>query len=392
MRGALTVDRLVKIATAGVLALFLVQVVILIAKHDAYFWDFEVYFTAASALWSGENPYEATHPDHPFRYVYPLISLAVFLPLLPLGESMAPVVHLLIQLSALGVLWRYCCRHHIEQGGRVLFTLFFILAFNSSISSGLRAGNVAVYESVLVWMAFACYLRGRFASFASLIVASACFKIVTILFLGILVCGKQRRRWVCLFAGVLAYVGIFGFASVAFPEWNAQMVENIRLLGDASRGALNPSLREFFEDCQTLTGIPNLYPVAAAVVALVTLWRIFAVKDEQLRTMLFVISICLVMPRLKDYSYVVLILPVFYTITRIEWPALRLGMLTAAMVPTHYVTRYALRIPDEESLRSVPFLFWEYSPLLVLAVAWIYCISVLCRSPRPLHPTSAVAD
>lgn len=367
--------RILNAAAISVVVLFFIQVAIVLIRHDQYFWDFDVYYTAASALWSGENPYAATHPDHPFRYVYPLASLLFFQPLLACGPIAAPVVHCLLQVIVLALVWRHWCKGYLDRSQLAGFTIFFILAFNSCVSSGLRAGNVAILETALVWAAIAFYLRGRLPTFTALVVLSACFKIVTIAYLGLLVLSSRPRRWACLFGGVTGYALVIGLAALAFPDWHQQMVQNIRLLGDASRGALNPSLRECFADLSTLTGLVNLYPLVALLIAAATAWRIFSTSDERLKVMLSITAICLILPRLKDYSYAILILPVYDALTRIQPALVRWVLFAIAVVPTHYVSRYLLGISDEQALRSVPFLFWEYSPLVVLLAAWGYQVA-----------------
>lgn len=379
-------SRIIRVAALAVVGLFLLQVGLILVRHGNYFWDFDVYFTAASALWSGENPYAATHPDHPFRYVYPLLSLLLFVPLLPFGAIAAPVIHFAFQLLVLALLWNHLRKEYVDESKQALFAMFFLLAFNSCLSAGLRAGNVAILESALVWMAILFFLRERFVPFAALIVVSACFKIVTIAYLGLLVFSPNRPRWGVLFGGAIGYALIVGVPMVVFPEWRIQMVENITLLGDASRGALNPSLREFCEDLSELSGIANLYPGLVAIVSAVTAWKLFKSDDPKFKVMLYVLALCFVLPRMKDYSYTVLILPVFFTFDQISSRTLRITLLAIAMIPARYVTRYVFGIPDEEALRSVPFLFWEYTPLLLLAAAWT------CQVVLPAHSMQASGE
>lgn len=365
----------------AVLSLFVAQIVVILVRHGAYFWDFDVYYAAASALGSGENPYAATAPGNPFQYVYPLVSLVCYLPLVVFGPVGAPIVHFGIQLLVLAGLWRHWNKNYVDSSKAALFSIFFMLAFNSCISSGFRAGNAAIFEAALVWAAIAFYLRGRLIPFTMLIVLSACFKIVTIAYLGLLIFRSGNRKWAFLAGGTAAYALVFGFVFVAFPQWHHQMVENITLLGDASRGSLNPALREFFEDVAELGGVPNLYLPAIALISALTAWRIFSIRDQELLVMLYVIAFCLVLPRMKDYSYTVLILPVYYTFERINYSVLRWGMLIAAMVPTRYITRYLFGISDDQALRSIPFLAWEYLPLLLLFVAWTYHVTILSKQP-----------
>src|SRR5262249_40394213 len=101
---------------------------------------------------------------------------------------------------------------------RASTVLFFILAFGGAIYADLVAGNVSVFEELLLWLGFSQLLRGRHFVFALCVVVAAQVKLTPIFFAVLLIAACEPRQWRAFFATLIAFFALFSLNYWLQPE------------------------------------------------------------------------------------------------------------------------------------------------------------------------------
>ncbi len=367
-------------------------------------WDFRTYYRAAEASARGENPYDQqvlgrdSDGTGTLRFVYPPLIAVLFRGLLLLDFQAAGRVWFALQIAALaglGFLWR---RFILGPGAGLLFALFCLLAYNSPLYIGLKSGNIELLEQLLVWLAFAMYLRGRVALFCIFLCAASLFKLTPLILLSALLFSDAPRRHRALALTLVAFVLVQAITWVAAPSLYRDFLSSAGKLEEW--GLANPSSYAFvLEIFRTLFGekaplvpaaIPMLVYLAVVAGVLSVAWA--ALKrmhsrgrgDSGLVVLLVVcIAYILVLPRAKDYSYA-LLLPSTWWIMQQKQPVTSFtALFVLAILPT-------FTLPG---LKDLVLVAWTYIPLFIafatLAMYDLWTRSVVAvpvppvGSPRP---------
>lgn len=296
--------------------------------------DFKVCYAAAAAFQQGLNPYDPAVLSGTMRepvvlpFVYPPHVLYVFRPFTWVDFTTAAQIYLTLKLAAAGLLLWIWVRLFDLHRWRGLLWVLAPLAFNGALLVDLRCGNVSVWEQLFIWTGFYLYARGRIAGFGIAIVLAAGFKLVPILLLSLLAArGKKKElAWGALMGGL--FIAGLGASAAIRPDLFAGFLDNARRLG-AERGMHNPSSWALINDVVRWIGMTtgkNL-PVAVTVifyaaftsgvlaVSLGIYSRLNAMEEGRRvlwRICLLCLAYALVVPRFKDYSYILLIAPAFY--------------------------------------------------------------------------------
>jgi hypothetical protein len=250
------------------------------------------------------------------------------------------------------------------------------LGFAGAALVDFHAGNISMFEQLLIWLSFACLLRGRWRSFLALILVAGSFKILPLSFL--LLLGLEQR------SAALRRLGFAGLGLVLMVALQALLAFD--LLGvywssvelNDERGSINPcsyafwgSLLHFLEQQGLLKSTDwlrgTLY-LGGVLLILSLGMRPFIRRmrrDRWSAILMATVVYALVMPRFKDYSYLLLI-PAGAALALAQpgaWRALLLTLLLC--LPTHELPW----IPSE-GLRG----FLSYYPLYCAAGLWLgYC-------------------
>jgi hypothetical protein len=165
-------------------------------RNPAMQWDLRAFYFASEAYQQGLDPYE---PDNLSRisgyrihhgFLYPPVTLVAFrlLTMLPYPNVfwVWPFLKLLAVLALL-LLWRR--QFQLRTPPPALLAVV-LLGFNAALIWDLRSGSISVFEQLLLWSAFACFLQQRYSGFVVLLVLVALFKIVFIVFLGLLLLSR----------------------------------------------------------------------------------------------------------------------------------------------------------------------------------------------------------
>lgn len=373
-------------------------VVLHVARHpEVHGWDLRVYYDSARAYEAGLSPYDETarvglpagggdeDGSYPaiadaLAFVYPPIAIHAFRPLARLDYLAAYRLWLLakvVALVALAVLWarRFQAMEHSP-----LALLVLLLGFNAALVADLSSGNLSLFEQLALWSAFALLLSGRDAAFALAVAAIAQFRLAPAAFLGFLLVLRNPPRWRAFGLGLLATGALFALNGLE-PQLLAEFRgSGLRLYG---RGRINPSSLALAQEASAQLAALGLragpwlaqalYGLIAATVAAVTLavlWRRRGDLDRcTLPALLLGVSAyALGVPRLKGYSYVILLPPALYVVRRLSHRALVPVVAALALLPS----------------RSSPLGFTEALRLVGAYGPWITAVVVFALLAREL--------
>jgi len=324
---------------AGLLLVYCAAVVVKLSWHtNAGQWDLNAYYFAGKALAIGADPYDPRAAPTALSgwrvdFRYPPATLPVFYLLGRLDYPIAYYVFLYVKVAVLaGVIWLWRWEF-VGDEADMLFYLICLLGFNGSLYTDVVAGNISVFEHAGIWLAFAALLRGRLAAFCTLIVLTASFKVQPILFLGLLwlLPGHGRARTVYFVAAITAFAVIQAAPSVIKPSLFAGFCA--QAVGLTETGPGNPCawavVTDLFDSLERDHALCapvgsryltyGMWVVAIICVSLRAVWPLRERGDGRAIIYIYCFVFALIVPRFKDYSYGLLLVPAFWAIKR--WPS-----------------------------------------------------------------------
>jgi len=344
-------------------------------------WDFRVYYFGAQAWRAGLNPYDPAvlPPDlagQGLRFSYPPYALALFAPFAVLSVVRATQLFIVLKVAALAwlvTLWSRRLRVRVSDPVWVLFLLF---AYSSAVFVDAISGSITTFEQVLVWLGVAALLSGRPWRFTAAVVFASLFRMTPIALLAVcLAYGRRGFRYVA--SGVAALVAVLAITYVAAPTLTLGFVRSIQANVSGERGWLNPSAMQLAIDLSAAAGRALHTTAPAALSALVYLAIVVAITAPTVVTIhalrrspesdylepavyLAILAIALVLPRLKNYSYILLIVPTYYIATRSVRLRRAVPLLVVACLPVYSW----IASPDHLALVA------DYSKWLIALGAW----------------------
>jgi len=313
-----------------------------LSKWDFIQWDFPGYYFAAKSHAMGDNPYDTELVSQRagakvYEYGYPPNSLFFFRPFTSFDYEFGNRLYFslkIVLLFALIYLWgNGFLRRRID----FFFFPFCILAYNAAAMGDIAAGNVSIIEQFFLWWGFYFFLEKKFVIFSLFVVGAAAFKITPMLFILLLWYSERGKRGFYFSVGALAFVAYLLSPMIFSPEIFQNHVENMSVVFSHSydRGLNNPSTFAFVKDVLDIierqVGVQLAWWVdygvfiliVAAIIGLsVKALDIMADSKNIEGRMGMVFFACLtyalISPRFKGYSYMLLILPTYYLLKRIE--------------------------------------------------------------------------
>jgi hypothetical protein len=355
----------------------------IVGKLHVYQWDVMVYWWGGRAFAHGASPYGPI-PGQPeyLHFVYPPLVASAFAPLAVLNVAASKVLWLALKIAAFAATVRLWQRRIPAEQSAVPPLFYFTFAFGSAALVDFTAGNIAIFEQLLLWLAFAALLSRRWWIFTLLVVVAAQAKLTPVFFLGLLLVIDGRPRWAPFLAGSLVFALAVGANALLLPGQTREFLASVSALGE--RGWGDPSMLGLMEDLvDQLRGLRLPFPIATAtllylaavtaVLGLTVRWwrarRAIGSHDPLLTVLVSLAVYALVMPRMKDYSYVALLPVGWYVLARQRQLTASLAML-AVLVPRP-LPQLKLWLP------LVPQVY-TYAPLLAAFVLW----SLLTETPR----------
>jgi len=356
----------------------------LVAANPALQGDLRIYRAAAQAWAEGRNPYEpgalvgpaGNRQELPF--VYPPASLPLLRVLLVFDHRTTYFAFFVLKMAAVAALvalWRRRFFPGDDLAGACLY-LFCALAYAQTIKMDVRAGNISVFEQILIWTGVLAFLRGRPWLYAALVAAAALFKLTTAALLLLLLLDRSRRSLAPLASAVAGLALLHGVSALVRPDLFAGFLRNAAALDD--RGRTNPAALALIRDgVERLPGPapPHLdWILYVLIVLVVTASFLWVVRRSNVPGDLhgvlyaFVLGFALASPRFKDYSYILLIPPSVYVVATVLKGVVP-RLLAVLLVCTH--------------------LFAYHSWVAALALFTVLLADLRARARRPAGPAAA---
>ncbi len=311
-------------------------------------WDFHTYYHAAAAHAAGLDPYDAANiskvsgKNWTPAFLYPPLTLPLFSLLRAMEYPDAARAWLVLKLVLVGGLVLIWQRDFARLSPPAVFAAYLCFGFGATFAWDLRAGNVSVIEQFLLWTAFAMLLRDLPWAFCALLLAASLFKLTFMAFLPLLLLFDQPRKRACLAVTLLAFAAYVLANHLVSPAMFAEYVRQAAGMDDLG-SRYNSGMLAFIRD---LYGGADAGTAAAATYAVVVVALLVAVArrlgpvlptlaaDRPLAICLACSLYAVLMPRMKSYSYIILVLPAFLVVARSIRPRLiALALLVLFALP-----------------------------------------------------------
>jgi hypothetical protein len=392
------VPRQVPLVVAGIFGIGLLGARLPEALSPEGQWDFRTYYYAVKVYDAGGNPWDrdelvraAGGMVHPFLYPpHTLVFLRLFaLDDLPTARS----AYLLAKLACLVVLLVLWTTYFVRAGARGWFLAFAALGYHLALGRDLVSGNVSLFEQTLIWFGLFALIRGRLWLFCLLIILAAQFKLQPLFLLGLVLLTDSRHRWRCLgvsaVACALLAVGVYlsdPLGAQTFWHLAAQVAPAER--GGIYNQCALPLIREvtdemmrrfsLFDDVSYRTVAYLPYGVYVFAVLFVFVRWVRGGRDFRSAVFLGLLTYALIAPRMKDYSYTLLLVPTFELI---RFRLGRGGFIEWLVVPL--VALLAFPAPD---------VLWRYRALLLAGWTWAVAVKVNATGHTVFGPSSLRPD
>jgi len=390
--------KLLKILFIALLLLYCIVLIVKIAKHrEVYQWDFKAHFYAARAHAAGLNPYDRPLVRRvakaPLSQWFNYTPVAIwFYRLFCLFDFNTAYYLFLafkcILLVGLLYLWR---KGFLKSERGLLFYLFCLLAFNSAIYIDFLAGNISILEQFGLWLAFYFFLRRRLLLFCLIIVILANFKLTPLLFLFLLWFLEEKKKYIYFLGSAILFAGIQLISYLTSPLFMDFVRLMSGILSDI-RGVINPSTFTLIRDVFGLIAkergitVPQRIQILAFLVIVAAIiflsWRSFIVlksvggkEKDKIMVFLSCLVYALILPRFKDYSYILLIVPTYFAIKRFSGGKEYIFLFIIMVLST----------PDIVNLPGFNIIFsylWNYYPLAIAFSVWILYLSKIFLSTK----------
>lgn len=361
--------------------------------------DFACFYTADTAFIHGQNPYNTPELQPVVSveiapYVYPPYTLYFFRPFTWFDYPTAAKLFLTLKLLAVaGLVYIWHRLLNLDQYYG-LFWFLIPLAFSSALIADLRAGNISVFEELLIWAGFYFYIQKKTVLFGIAILLTAMFKLTPVLLLGLLAAKWKKKEMLCGALCVVAFIALLAVSAEAWPQLFMDFLRNVRTLG-GERGVYDPSTWALLNDmarwiqiktdCQLPVIVPLVIYAGIVAVALgvsILLFQRLKPMDSRVADLWRICLLCfayaIIVPRLKNYSYILLIAPTFFVLTSCKWmnPVLPLGALLAV---------YSYRNFQFLGTALEPFyrVEGEYYCLILAWMLWGLCCYGALRATKP---------
>jgi Glycosyltransferase family 87 len=365
-----------------------------IADDNLAQWDFQVYYSAAQAFVSGTNPYRPIHP-HPelngdLIFQYPPLTLYAFKWMTLLSLAAAKQVWLGLKLVSFGLLVWLWHRDFERLDASWPIALFLALGLNSALLRDAVCGNISTFEQLGIWFGFSLLVRDRPYAAAAVLACVGQFKLLPGALIALILVVRPRDGWKPFAVGCALYAGLLALNLVFSPDlthnYLAQFgAANIRM---DDRGINNPSSLAMFRDIIDLTSfIPGLdynrksgtiayyaYLIALGLILIRAAWMKRAAlrtADPRLLVYLGCAVYAIAMPRLKDYSYILMLIPTLFVIRDIGKRQLTPNYLLIAVGLMICAQPQQSRVPG---LAALVYMLQAYLPLLIATAVAAYLL------------------
>ena len=309
-------------------------------QHGNHQWDFRTYYYAVHAYLAGLNPYDTNilsrvaHTNIQLRYVYTPVTLILFRSLALVSYDTAYLIFLflkIISLAGLLYLWK---KEFLKEDMDIPFYFFCLLAFNNAIYMDISAGNISIFEQIFLWLGFYSFLKRKYTQFILFVLIASLFKLTPAFFLILLLFSEDKKKYAYFSISVFIFFAILGISYLSTPDLFKQFIQNAYTLDE--RGIYRNSasfalLKDGFDYWAKQTGwqvwhiTQSLVFLVIAIVIAAISWQAYrkfltVQKEDKEKLLIYLVCIvyALIMPRFKDYSYILLLVPTYFIFKKSE--------------------------------------------------------------------------
>lgn len=238
----------------------------------------------------------------------------------------------------------------------------------------MTAGNIAVFEQLALWIGFLGFVRRRPGIFCAGILAASLVKLLPIVFLFLLLLPGERRHTRWFFAGMAGFAVYLGLNALLWPELMSRFLHGSMTLD--SRGIDGPSTLAVIRDVGDFLAGRRLalHPELLDAVYLVIALTVLAVSvramtrggshSPQSLIYLACLAFAIAAPRMKDYAYVLVLLPAYAVLTAEN---LRVDNAIALLLVS-VSPRLFLPFQSSAALSNI---VWSYTALWGATFVWV---------------------
>lgn len=397
--------RLFKTILAVVLTIYLGSILVSIYKHcNVLQWDFKTHYYAAEVDEAGLNFYDRPYLHHFARspvtqyYSYPPVSIWFFRFFSLFKYRTAYTLFLVLKcfvLLSLVILWQ---KEFLQAKGGVFFYVFLVFAFNGALYIDIVAGNISLFEQFGLWFAFFFFLRQKYTIFCLLVLLASIFKVVPIFFLIVLLFSQEKKKYLYFLGSAAVFLLVHLISYLMNPFLFGEFVRVFSNMLREKRGITNPSTYVFLNSVinrlnqkMGLNLPPAILPAVFLLVAIGIIFiswkaylRIKQMPDAN-RGRLLIFLTCLVyallIPRFKDYSYTLLLVPAYFILMNLteKKGTVFLFILMILTMPTH---------ANPPGIEVISEFFWNFYPLVLAYLVWILFLRGIYDSTEKPIPAS----
>jgi len=371
------------------LALYFMAFIGKILKNsDVYQWDFRAHYYAAEMHEKGLNFYDRTHlwkiakiPVEQY-YCYPPLAIWFYRIFSLFDFPTAYNIFLFmkcIMLAGLLLLWQ---KEFLQKKAGLVFLAFVLFAFNGALFTDFLAGNISLVEQCGLWLAFFFFLRKKYPAFCVMILLTSMLKVVPLFFLILLPLSGAKKKYAYFLGSAACWVSIQAASYFTNPMLFQGFLGYFRGIANLEwRGITNPATYVFIHDVLKVWGeakdfmpaaflLPSIFALVAIVVCAVS-WKAYRRLQrvpENRRNLLMIFLVCMVfallVPRFKDYSYLLLLVPAYYCLMHLssDKGGVFLFVLMILTIPGH---------ANPPGMEAVSRFLWQFYPLAMAYLTWI---------------------
>ncbi len=341
-------------------------------------------YHSARLMAEGKNPYdpEVTRKEigTPLWYAYPPLTLRFYRLFNLFNYDTACLVFFLIKIAITIFLLFFWSKYFLGERLEPDFLFFCILAFNAALYLDLRSGNINILEQGLLWLGFYFFLKNRLYPFCAFLLLASAFKLTPLFFLILLLTTNSRKKYWLFLSSVGTFLIYMLLQYLLWPDLflaflgaaRGTLMEK-RIIAPTTIGFILDAFDQLAKRQAIVINIEWQIALFVGIIALVLILSYKAYKklikynlEDTKKIILF--GLCLVYAlvnlRMKDYSYVLLLVPSYF-ILKTE------GQARA------YPFLYILSILTAAKNATLPgtgpmfLLIWEYYPLLLAYLIWV---------------------
>jgi hypothetical protein len=373
----------IKLLVATLLAAFGLMALIAV-RWNSYQWDFYMFYESGAEFLQGNSPYRGKG----LSFYHPPLTLYLYGVVAQIPRALAYEVWLALKIAALGTLFLIWNRTFLKLDLTWTTVLYFILAYNGAIYSDLVSGNVSLFEQLGLWIGFAALLHGRYALFSLCLVLVAQFKLTPIFFSVLLLLAPTRPQWHWFATCAGGFVAVFLLNLLLQPALLKDFFTVAPTLDE--RGWNSPGTLAFVRDVFDRFGGPTfsqgtrideaIFTILALAIGVFSLAvvvghrRANADPDSQLIVYFACMTYALAVPRMKPYSFILLLIPTLALLRLLP----RRTLIPAAGAALAVLVVFPLGT-SLLPFRSLSQLLYEYMSLTAAFAGWVGFYWVLKR-------------